>query len=303
MNERVGVIDVGTNSILALGIQRDGTILFNDYEVSEFGQGMKANNGYLLEPRINVAFQIISSFIKKLQSLDINDIIIIGTSASRDAKNIHIMIDMIYSEFQIKYNIISGDQEAEFTYLGALSLYQDPSEIDFVMMDIGGGSTEVIYGKGDQITFKQSFQLGVVRLKEQFPFDQLDQNTLSKIQSHIKSFYNTLNEPPKNAVFLGIGGTFTTVGSMALKMEKYDPQQINGLTLSLETSQNIFNSINSIPLSERIKIKGLEEKRAPLMTFGMQIYMNFMSHFGLETLMLTDFGLRYGVAKNYFKST
>jgi exopolyphosphatase/guanosine-5'-triphosphate,3'-diphosphate pyrophosphatase len=300
--DRIGVIDVGTNSILALGIDRSGTILFNDYQISELGQGMAQNDGNLRPEKIDHAFLIIDSFVTTMREMGIETFKIVGTSASRDAKNISKLIEMLKTELNVDYDIISGDEEAYFTYLGALSLFDDPKDEPCVMMDIGGGSTEVIYGNGFDIEFKHSFQLGVIRLKEAFQKMQLDETFKEDIREHLISFYSTIPKPNQPSSFIGIGGTFTTVAAIYREFETYDPNLVNGLVLSYEDCENIYLRLNAMTIEERKSVKGLEFKRASLIHFGLRIILDFMDYFSIKSVHFTDFGLRFGVAKNYFKN-
>lgn len=302
MSREIAIIDVGTNSILALGIRETGEVLFNDYQISELGKGMHQNDNYLALDKIDKAFEIISNFVNKLRTLNISTIKIIGTSASRDAKNIHILIDKIKS-LDLDYHIISGDEEAYYTYLGALNLYKDPEQMNFVMMDIGGGSTEIIYGKGSEITYKKSFQLGVLRLQNMNSKIQLTQNDEAEINAQINQFYSDLPKVDSTQTFVGIGGTFTTIAAINLKLKNYKADLVNGHRISCDECIKLYNEINNLSLEERKSIVGLEFKRAPLIHFGLRIVIEFMQKQGIEKLYFTDFGLRFGLAKNYFKST
>lgn len=291
------MIDVGTNSVLALGMDENNTILFNDYKISELGKGMVTNDMFLHDENIRRAFIIISKFIGQLHALKITDIHIIGTSASRDARNITSLEMLLFNKYQIRYKILSGDEEARFTYLGALTGFQNKNRY-FLMMDIGGGSTEIIYGKKNMIIYKHSFNIGAVRL-----FDQLkchyrfSKEDFKRTIAHVLDKFTNLPHIDKSTTFVGIGGTFTTASAIKNQLSTYSMEKINNTTLHLDELSEMMNMINQADEIERRNIVGLEIKRAPYIIYGMLIYITFMKRLGLKTVRPTDYGLRFGYAK------
>lgn len=301
MTNTIGVIDVGTNSVLALGLTRRGEIVFNDYNISEFGKGLVNNNHRLSADAIERTLGIVGSFVAALQNCGIEAIKITGTSASRDAENIGEFADAIHAQHGITYEVISGADEAMFTYLGALSLFRELPKHNLIMMDIGGGSTEVIFGNGKIMNYKKSFQMGSVRLKDQLrlPY-QFSESDTAACAAHISGMFSALPPLPEAAQFIGIGGTFTTIAAIDLKLSGYDPTQINGHALSLARLEEIFTELNQQNETERSRVIGLEAKRAPLILYGLLIFITFMKETSVSSVTTTDYGLRFGVANKYF---
>lgn len=302
MADSIGVIDVGTNSVLALGITRSGSILYNDYTISEFGKGLVNNNLRLSAEAIQRTLLIVSDFVTALKKCGIKTIKVTGTSASRDAQNIQTFIDAIWQEHNIRYEVISGEAEANFTYLGALSLFPELPSNNVVMMDIGGGSTEVIIGCGTEISFKHSFQMGSVRLKDQLNCDYcFTAEDQKRLRTQILQLLNEVPVNAKEMPFVGIGGTFTTITAIDLKLRSYQPERVNGHQLSLDRLYDIFAELNAMNEMQRTAVVGLETKRAPLILYGLMIFIVFMEMHTINAVTTTDYGLRFGVANKFFQ--
>jgi exopolyphosphatase / guanosine-5'-triphosphate,3'-diphosphate pyrophosphatase len=297
--KKIAVIDVGTNSVLALVINSESKTEFNKYHITELGKGFKDN--MLKEERIEYTFQTVANFIHQVRNYNCEQIIITGTSASRDAKNIDRLANRIYDNFGIKYSILSGELEAYYTFLGAVSLFPKNKK-NYLMMDIGGGSTELIIGNHFDILFKKSYPIGAVRLFNQFSqktnFTDGDINEIGLyIDQELKDF--KIDVPIEK--FVGIGGTFTTAATISKRMTQYDENLINQSNINLEQLDIMFNNLNRIPLEDRKEIQGMEEKRAPYILYGSLIYLKFMKRFKLNSVQITDRGLRYGLAFEHLK--
>lgn len=297
----VGVIDVGTNSVLALGIDETDHILFNNYKISELGRGMSHNNMFLYDDSIRKTFIIISQFIDKLHAIGIKDIHIIGTSASREARNITSLQMLVYNKYKLDYRILSGDDEARYTYMGALAGFKDINR-HFLMMDIGGGSTELMLGKRNMIIFKHSFDIGAVRLLDQFNCHyRFTKEEFQKVMTHILRTFDKLPNLPENYTFVGIGGTFTTATAIKYELEQYDMDIVNNGNLTINELTETMNTINSADELDRRQITGLEFKRAPYIVYGMLIYITLMKKLGIKRVHTTDYGLRFGYAEYLMK--
>ncbi|MCB0279510.1 MAG: hypothetical protein KDD94_08420 [Calditrichaeota bacterium] len=298
--KRIGVIDVGTNSVLALALDQSQTILFNDYQISEFGKGLSQNNFELRPERIEATFRIVSDFITEFRRLNIDQISVVGTSASRDAKNIHRFANRLLDNFQLDYRILSGDDEARLTYLGALSQFENLDQ-QFLMMDIGGGSTEIINGLADQIRFQHSFNMGSVRFFDRFQNpDSLSEADIDKLDRLIITEFESIPINSKTDCFVGIGGTFTTAASVIHELTEYQPEKISGAAISYTELDELWAYLNSLPNSERELVIGMEKKRSPIILYGMRIYLKFMELHKIDEVIISDRGLRFGVAFEYF---
>ena len=299
--KKIGVIDVGTNSVLALGIDESGAILFNDYKISEFGKGMVNNDMFLHDANIKRTFIIISQFIEKLKKLYITDIHVIGTAAAREARNASSLQMLLYNKHKTDCKVLSGDEEAKFTYLGALQGFPNQNH-HFLTMDIGGGSTEITYGKKNMIIYKHSFDIGAIKLYDQLQCNyQFTKDDFQKTMSTVIMKIDGIPKLTGGTKFVGIGGTFTTATAVKFALAQYDMDVVNNGILTLNELTEIMNKINSANEIERRKIPGLEIKRAPYIIYGMLIYITLMKRLGIERVHTTDFGLRFGYADYILK--
>lgn len=296
----VGIIDVGSNSVLALAMDSDENVLFSDYQITELARGFK--EGMLREERMEYTFQIIYGFHQKLVSVGCRLIHITGTSASREAKNIHRLGNRICDNLGVDYRILSGDEEARYTFLGALSSLKEKEE-NHLMMDIGGGSTELIFGNSSEIHFKKSYRLGAVRLFNKYSNSEiLGSDEIEEIRTEIRNKFSDFKINEKVGNLVGIGGTFTTVASVHKKLDVYNEGVINNTIITYSDLEILFHSMN-VGLKRRTSLKGMEAKRAAYILFGSLIYLEFMNFFGLKSVRITDRGLRYGLAFESLKIT
>jgi len=300
--KRIAVIDVGTNSVLALAIDESQQILFNDYKISQFGKGLSQNDFLLKPERIEATFQIVSDFIHIFKKLHINTIRVVGTSASRDAQNINRFANRLLDNYNLNYQILTGEEEAQLTYSGALSQFQNKNQ-HFLMMDIGGGSTEIISGIGDDIQFKHSLNMGSVRFFDLFQNrDCLSGKEIDNLDKAIIKQLKTIEMKDRFDQFVGIGGTFTTAASVIMKLADYQPDKISGKSISYDELNSSWNQMNSIKNSERERLIGMEKKRSPIILYGMRIYLKMMELQQIKNVVISDRGLRFGVAFQFFST-
>jgi exopolyphosphatase/guanosine-5'-triphosphate,3'-diphosphate pyrophosphatase len=298
MKMPLAVIDVGTNSVLVLAINETNQTIYNDYAITELGKGLVKNEGFLFAEQIDQTYLVIANFVENVRKLGIKNIHIIGTSASRDAKNISLLTYKIKKQLNLDYRILNGDEEAFYTYQGGLFLFNRTENNSYCMIDIGGGSTEIILGSFSDIKFKQSFNLGTVRLRDTYSFPyQLNKAQFDKIESDIQNVFINLEIPNTPSHFVGIGGTFTTLAAIDQELSSYEPDKLNGYQIKLDRLIDMLDLINIKDKKNRELIIGLEEKRAELIVYGLIILINFMKRFNLKNLIVSDFGLRFGYAK------
>jgi exopolyphosphatase/guanosine-5'-triphosphate,3'-diphosphate pyrophosphatase len=293
---KVAVIDVGTNSVLAVAIDENKKIIYNDFQISQLGRGLISNEFTLHDAGIRTAFSIISNFVEKFRQMGISEIEIVGTSASREATNITTLQMMVLNKFNIFYKVLSGTDEAYYTYMGALGLFKNKYK-EFLMMDIGGGSTEIIFGNGKNIKYQKSFPIGALKLFDLFNSKvQLSKQDIKKIFKMFESIFSSVQNFSKSSHFIGIGGVFTTATTIKYKMEEYNSDFVNNSSLELSELVEIMSYVNSKNELERNKIKGLEIKRSPFIVYGMLIYIFFMKKYNIQKVRTTDFGLGHGLA-------
>lgn len=185
------------------------------------------------------------------------DIIVIGTSALRDAENRDVFLETVKSELGLKVEVISGDEEARLGFLGVSKGLKGHIKSDdyILVVDIGGGSTELIVGRNGEIEYAKSIDIGAVRLSDKFvttdPVSLLEQQAIADhIRIALKEVMNRVETYPIKGV-IGIGGTITTIGSMALEMKDYDRSKIHNYYVPLET----IYDINKKLLNQKLKVE------------------------------------------------
>jgi len=298
---RLSVIDIGTNTILLLVAECDeqGTItpIFHGHEIVRLGAGVDEQRRILPEA-LKRAEHTISRFVREAKSHQSERISACGTSALRDAANRDEVVAHIKQATGLDVDILTGDEEAELTYLGAIGEFAQPGqEQKFVVLDIGGGSTEITQGTGNAVHLKQSHDLGCVRLTERFlkssPPSSLD---MSQALQSIRRHFSSLDPLEHDARLIGVAGTLTTLGSLDMDLPAYDPLRVSGHRLRRESIESILNRLRIKTRKEIEAIPQILPGRADILLAGILILLEAMKHFEAEEITVSDRGLRYGVA-------
>lgn len=304
---RRAVIDIGTNSVKLLVADvngRDVRPVCEESKQTRLGQGFYETHRLQPEPIAKTA-RAVASFAARARELRTERIRIIATSAARDATNPRDLISALEQASGLKAEIISGEQEAEWVFQGVTT---DPAlaKQPLLLLDVGGGSTELILGQGEHQHFSQSFPLGTVRLMEKLPHgDPPKPEELTACRSWLKTFLQKEVQPKlshelnsqsriySGVQLVGTGGTTSILARMELKLEDFDRNHIEASRLSLERVRWHVQHLWSLPLAERQKVIGLPRKRADVILTGAAIYEAVMEQFGFNELRVSTRGLRF----------
>lgn len=276
-------LDIGTNSTRLLIVdnsKEEVKILVQKALVTRIGEGLGQDKCIKKIP-LERTVRALKEYVKLMDEYAVEDFCLVATSAMRDAVNNKEVIEQIYSETGLDVEIISGEKEAELSYLGASCDFQGDNQV----IDIGGGSTEITFLNNGEINFK-SVNLGAVRLKE-FP----------ELMKNIKAEFELLKIEQKNSKLIGVGGTITTLAAIDLGMEKYDWQKVHGHILSLRRIKEINNQLLEIDLEARKNIPGLQADRADIIAYGIKILIEFMELTKIEDIIVSDKDLLFALAK------
>lgn len=287
MNNTFCVIDVGTNNILLLIATINGKfqIVKRDSKISGLGKDMQ--NGLLDLEAIERTKTILAKFITDARNFTEN-IIIVGTSCSRDAKNISLLSDWLRDEFSIKYNIITGEQEAAFNGRANITEFKEYSNL--IMFDVGGGSTEFIWVKNGEVIGTQSLDLGIRRLQNEHGSSHSAKiNTTKNSLSTLKSF--KLTEP----VLVGIGGTATSLSAMKLQLTTYDPALVHKSKVGKIEIKDLYSKLEEKSLAQISELMPFEPRRADLIQTGTMIVLEILDYFNSEDFFVTDRGIQFGI--------
>jgi exopolyphosphatase / guanosine-5'-triphosphate,3'-diphosphate pyrophosphatase len=305
---RRAVIDVGTNSVKLLVADvagRDVRPLLEDSRQTRLGQGFYETHRLQTES-IAYSANAVADFAKTAHAKKAQSIRVIATSAARDAVNPDDLISAIEAASGLKVEIISGEQEADWAFQGVAT---DPelAKQPLLLLDVGGGSTEFILGRGEHKHFRESFQVGTVRLMEKIPHsDPPAPEELARCREWLKTFLHKNVEPKlkpamkreekldAGAVQLaGAGGTATVLAQMEAKLADFNRGKIETTRLNLRRVRWHVEHLWSLPLKERKEIIGLPKNRADIILTGVTIYEAVMEQFGFDELRVSTRGLRF----------
>jgi exopolyphosphatase/guanosine-5'-triphosphate,3'-diphosphate pyrophosphatase len=304
---RYASIDVGTNSVLLLVAERDphGALeaVAERAEITRLGRGVDAT-GALSAEGMAATLDVLQRYVQEARALGAQGIVVSATSAARDAKNGGEFLAGAKARAGVEVEIISGDEEARLSFAAAKSAFQDElGDRPLVVIDIGGGSTELIYGSGKsaQVDFRRSFNVGSVRLTERFvQGSTFDPSSVQGIREHLGSTFAAAPVAKTDAVVVGVAGTVTTLYAVQHAIEPYDPDRIEGGTLSLDQVRTLRERLCHLALDQRKKLPGLQPKRADVIPAGALILEMALERLQAAGCRVTDRGLRWGLLADRF---
>jgi exopolyphosphatase/guanosine-5'-triphosphate,3'-diphosphate pyrophosphatase len=297
-SHRIAVIDVGTNSArLLVADVADGRVepVERRSQVTRLGRGVDLS-GRLSAEAIEDACEAIGDYVTLKRELGAEAVDAIATSAVRDAENGSAFVAELRERFALSARVLDGEEEAKLTYLGASS-ERAPAEPTLVV-DIGGGSTELIVGTGAEISFHASLQAGVVRHSERHIAS--DPPTAVELESLAADARGLIEAAVGHGVEasagIAVAGTPTSLAAVEMGLEPYDPARVHGHVLSLPSIQRMLSQLASTPLAQRVEIPGLHPDRAPTIVAGVVILVETMRAFGLEQIEVSEHDILYGAA-------
>jgi exopolyphosphatase/guanosine-5'-triphosphate,3'-diphosphate pyrophosphatase len=292
------VIDLGTNTFrLLIAEIRRGRIqtIYSENRITRLGEGF---SGKIICPAaIERAIAALSSFQRTLTQHFVAHLSVVGTSAIRDAVNQKSFLLSVRELVGFDVEVLSGEEEARLTFLGANQILQN-REGPMLMVDIGGGSTELIVAEGEVPHFMTSLPLGVVHLTEKYlRHDPPLLEECHAMQSEIARIISDAvpSFPSGKGLFAGTAGTLTTLAAIAQKMARYDVERINRYILLKEMIEEILKMILKTPIKDRLKIIGLEPGREEIIVAGTFILLAIMEVCHYDLVTVSDYGLREGV--------
>jgi exopolyphosphatase / guanosine-5'-triphosphate,3'-diphosphate pyrophosphatase len=297
---RVAVVDIGTNSTRLLIADVDGARV-EEIErrttVTNLGRGVDHTN-CLSPDAIDEVCEVIANYKACYEELWAERVLVIATSAVRDADNGEAFIAELRERFGLAARLLTGEEEAHLTYLGATS--QRRGDEATLVCDIGGGSTELIVGSGNDVDFHTSLQAGTIRQSERYlSTDPPDTHELEDLASDVLGLIDDAMAPlpdggPLHAI--AVAGTPTSLAAIEQELEPYDPEQVHGYRLGLRRVQRMLSQLSCLPLAERLRVPGLHPRRAPTIVAGTVILVQVMRAFGLEEIEVSERDILHGSA-------
>ncbi len=298
---RVAVIDMGTNSTRLLVAEVEGgnvTEIERDSTVTRLGRGVDTSKQLSAEA-IEEVCDAVGNYVARYQELVVEHVVAIATSAVRDASNGDAFIAELRERFALDARTIDGEEEARLTFLGACAGRTCDQTL---IVDIGGGSTELVVGTGAKVAFHTSLQAGVVRHTERYtPNDPPDAPGLERLAADVRRLIEEAiadNPAAQTQDAIAVAGTPTSLAAIDMELEPYDPQKVHGYRLDLESVQRMLSRLASLPLAERLELPGLQSGRAPTIVAGVVILAEVMRAFDLEEVEVSEHDILYGAALN-----
>ena len=297
-SRRVAAIDVGTNSArLLVADVADGRVapVQRRSTVTRLGRGVDLS-GRLSAEAIEDACAAIGGYVEEIAQLEVELVDAIATSAVRDAENGAAFVAELRERFDLSARVLDGSEEARLTYLGATS--EARPSVPTLVIDIGGGSTELIVGHGDQIDFHTSLQAGVVRHSERcINSDPPTASELEALATDVRGLIaDSIGTGVEAHQGIAVAGTPTSLAAVVMELEPYDPTRVHGHVLGLPSIQVILSRLASLPLAERVAVPGLHPARAPTIVAGIVILVETMRAFDLERITVSEHDILYGTA-------
>jgi exopolyphosphatase / guanosine-5'-triphosphate,3'-diphosphate pyrophosphatase len=299
---RSAFIDIGTNTILCLIAEIRDTgrfrVLDDLGEITRLGEGVD-RTGLISPEGERRSFEVLERYRDHCKSLGVEEIIAVGTSALRDAKNSSAVRARFHDKLGIDVRVISGDEEAAYSFLAVgrgLSLVGK----ELLVIDIGGGSTELIQGNESGICHAISIDLGTVRLTERYLHsDPVGADEVAQMTEAIDRKMSLAAERGMRAkstvTLVGIAGTFTTLAAIEKKLERYSHNQVHGAILTADEVRRQIGVLQQSTIAERKHIIGLEAKRADVIFAGACLIDRIMRLWQSDTVIVSDQGVRYGL--------
>ncbi|TVQ66521.1 MAG: Ppx/GppA family phosphatase [Balneolaceae bacterium] len=295
-------VDIGTNSVLLLIAEvTDGKlrVIKEEQELPRLGRGVDGSGQLHPDSRLRVidSLKRYYDILRETESELPSRTIVTATSAVRDAANRNEFLAEIEAETGWRVRVLSGEEEARITYRGALRVLRETEQKPFMVIDIGGGSTELAGGKGMQYSGGISLDIGSVRFSERFlSADPPGLTELLAAKSAVREAVPVSFFSESESEIVGVAGTITTIAAVILELEDYQPGILNGYQLKLEDLDRFIEQISHIASSEIEKINPFFLRgRADVILAGAVILQGIMKKAGKESLKVSTGGIRHGL--------
>ncbi|MEW5799476.1 MAG: Ppx/GppA phosphatase family protein [Bacteroidota bacterium] len=296
---RIASIDIGTNTILLLiaDVSKEGIarVLHDEQVIARLGKGVDSDR-MINQETFSRAESFLKVYKERCESFAVEKIAAVGTSALRDAKNSDEFCTFIKNSTGISIEVISGEEEALWTYRGGISEFLGRAD-RFSVIDIGGGSTEITVGNASNVISKTSMNIGSVRISERILKESPpDDSALVEAHEFVHSqIPRDLAKQLASTFAVGVAGTLTTLAALHQNLPHYDPAKVSGYSLSYESVCAMFALLRDKDLEQIKKFPQISEGRADIILAGIMILIGCMESAQLKSITVSDRGLRYGI--------
>ncbi|MGO9821189.1 MAG: Ppx/GppA family phosphatase [Solirubrobacteraceae bacterium] len=300
---RVAVVDIGSNSTrLLIGDVTDGRVtaeLERRSEVTRLGAGVDAD-GRLRDDAMERVFATLDRYTAQIDEYRCDARMAVLTSAVRDSANGEQFADVVRTRYGLEPHVLTGDQEARLTFLGATSERDPADATPTLVFDIGGGSTEMVIGTGSEVEFHVSTQAGVVRQTERHIHqDPPTAAECAELSEDVRGILAAAVPSGRRGAVqhaIAVAGTATSLAAIAQDLDPYDPERVHGFVLDGQRCEQILDRLSKLTLAQRRHVAGLHPDRAPTIIAGVLIFEAVMSLFGLERVEVSEHDILRGAA-------
>lgn len=292
----VAAVDIGTNTTNLLIVDEHGARVHRELGITRLGQGVH-RSGVLAEEAIERTVAQLAHYGDVLRAHGVSTVRAVATSASRDAANREEFFDRAEVALGVRPTLIDGREEGALAYRGAIS--DRPAGEFRLVVDVGGGSTEFMLGD-DELRDVTSIDVGSVRLTEMYlhgdpPRPEELTNAIGTVQDLLEDVERQLPGIAARPVLVGIAGTITTIAAVEIGLPEYDPDRVHGAHLSRQAVEEVFRTLATEPLADRVHNPGLPRGRADVIVGGCCVLVAIMRTWGIDELVVSDRGILDGV--------
>ncbi|HYW29246.1 MAG TPA: Ppx/GppA phosphatase family protein [Gaiellales bacterium] len=294
MTRRLAALDIGSNSTRLLVADAEGERL-QEVErlltITRLGDGVDAN-GRLAEDAMERVSRCVGRYAERASELGSEQPLAVATSAVRDAANGQEFLARLEREHGVRTRLLKGEDEARLTLRGVASGRSLDGAV--VVCDIGGGSTELIGGTGDDVRFAVSLDMGCVRLSERHLHD--DPPTKEQVRAVREEVTQLVPGDVPDGDLIGVAGTITTLATIDLGLEDEVPELVDGHVLERRTVEAELERLAGLPLDRRREVRGLMPERAPTIVAGAAILAQLMEQLDAQRLSVSERDILHGAA-------
>lgn len=311
MAERVAAIDIGTNSTRLLVADVDGrggplVSVERLNRITRLGQGVDRTR-VLAEEAVTRTLSVLQDYRQVLDRHGVSPsrVRMTATSACRDATNGEVFFDAAEAVVGVRPELLSGDDEARLSFLGATAGL-DAEQGPFLVFDLGGGSTEFVYGSGGPdggVEGAMSLDVGCVRLSERFlehdpPQPEELSAAISYTDTWLDDVIRAIPQASEARTVVGMAGTVSTVAAVEQGLATYDRDAIHLFTLTRGAAEDVFRTLATESRADRLHNPGLEEARADVIVGGCCVLVAVFRRFGLDEILVSESDILDGLARS-----
>ncbi len=295
----VAAIDCGSNSTrLLIADVQEGKLqnLYKQHVVTRLSDNVDTTNVISADSKKRF-IKVLRKYIKKIEEYDIQEVFCIGTAVFRNSKNSNEVIEEVKKRLNLEIRMISGEEEGILTGLGVQSSFEKLE--NYLIVDIGGQSTELIFDIDKKLNIK-SENIGVVSLSENYLHDNpVKENEERRAIEYFNQIFDDVEFDERELI--GVSGTFTSLGSIYLNQKNYDENEIDKITITQNSVDNIYRKLKSLSVPQIMSnYPNLDPKRAVTITSGIFLVTNLLKKYKIKQLKVSKSDILEGLILKYF---